>query len=173
MSCVIAICEDNVIYMGSDSQATGDDGSIRPIFCDKMIGNSGYVFGYTGSVRAGQVLKSATFFPPDNVNLIGESIRILYDEVGLTTDGDSGTLCFSNLIIGYEGKIYEMLLDFQINEPLHDYLAVGSGSVYAFGSLHSSSDMGLTPEQRLTLALDAAIEFDAMCGYPVVIRTFE
>jgi len=173
MSCLIGIVEDNIIYIGAESQATGDDGSIRPIFCDKMIRNGEYVFGFTGSVRAGRILKEATFQPPEDVELLGESIRLLYKQVGLTTEGDMGDQCTSNLLIAHKGKLYEMLIDFQVNEPMYDYITVGSGSVYALGSLHSCTDLGLTPEERITLALDAAIEFDAMCGYPIVIRNFE
>ena len=173
MSCIIAIAEEDAIYIGADGQATSENGEIRPIFCNKLIVNGDYVFGYTGSIRSGQILKSTIFDPPDDINLLGEYIRMLYKESGLVIQGDSGDQCSSNLIIIHKGKIYEMLIDFQINEPFYDFLAVGSGSNYAFGSLHSCSNIGLTAEERILLALDAAIEFDGMCGYPIFIRKFE
>jgi hypothetical protein len=49
-----------------------------------------------------------------------------------------------NYLVGYENKLYEILVDFQINE-ITDYTAVGSGSSYAFGSLHTTRN----PEQRI------------------------
>jgi len=172
MSCIVAIEENGTVYMGAETAATSEDGSRRPIMCDKMVVNGSYVFGFTGSVRAGQVLRPHTFTPPTEFNLIGEAIRVLFNEMQLTTEGEVGAQCATNLIIGYNGHIYEMLMDFQVNQSLYDFTTVGSGAPYAFGSLYSCADMGLTPEERITLALDAAVEFDSSCKYPTIIRNF-
>jgi len=71
MSCVIGLVDnEGQIWMGSDNFATTDKGEIRPIKVQKIFRNGKYLFGYTGSVRGGQILTSKHFTPPKDIDYL-------------------------------------------------------------------------------------------------------
>ena len=55
--------------------------------------------------------------------------------------------------------------DFQLN-PIPEYSTVGSGSIFAYGSLHTTQGMHMTPHDRIIKALEAAAFFDMGTGPP-------
>ena len=79
-----------------------------------------------------------------------------------------------NYIIGdtRTGKLYEMLIDFQFTE-VDQYTCVGSGGSYAFGSLFTTEELNINGEERVRMALEAAIKFDGATGPPVHIMKVE
>ena len=67
MSCVVGLVDNGSVWIGADGIATTDDGEKRPIKARKIIRNRDYLFGYTGSVRTGQVIDPYYFKPPKNI----------------------------------------------------------------------------------------------------------
>ncbi len=57
------------------------------------------------------------------------------------------------------------MTDFQLNE-IKKYTAIWSGSLFAFGSLHSTENLKIPPQERILLALEAAANFDVSTGPP-------
>ena len=41
-----------------------------------------------------------------------------------------------NFLIAYKERLYEILMDFQLNEVMGNFTAVGSGAAYAMGAMH-------------------------------------
>ena len=82
MSCIVAIEEEGTVYIGAETAATSEDGGRRPIVGDKVVINGDYIFGFTGSIRAGQLLKPISFTPPKDIGLLADSIRELFLEMG-------------------------------------------------------------------------------------------
>lgn len=171
MSTIIGIVEDGRIWMGADSRATTEDGDIRPTKCKKIFRNEDYMIGFVGSVRGGQILYPQFFKPPQDVWELPDAIIEQCREKGcLAVSEQQMSLHTCNYIIGHQGKLYEILMDFQMTE-IPEYVGVGSGSYYAVGSLHTTNQMkeDFTPEIRIQLALEAAAEFSSSTGTPFII----
>jgi len=170
MSTVIGIVENGEVYIGADSLASTEDGDVRPMKCKKIFKNGPYLFGFIGSVRGGQVLYPDYFEPPENIMEMPDAIIKQLSEKGcLIMSEQQQSLQACNFLIGYKGKLYEILVDFQLTE-IENYTAIGSGSCYAFGSLHTTEKMkdDFTPLMRLELALEAAEEFSTSTRRPFI-----
>jgi len=82
---------------------------------------------------------------------------------------DQSQIHMCNFLVGYKGKLYEILIDFQMSE-IPEYEAIGSGASYALGSLYTTERANLSPRQRIALALRAACKFDSSCGGKLTIE---
>jgi ATP-dependent protease HslVU (ClpYQ) peptidase subunit len=161
MSTVVAIVENKKVYMGADSLASTEEGDVRPIKCTKIFRNGPYLIGFIGSVRGGQILYPEFFKPPKKISEMPDAIIAQSEEKGCLIISEQSTkLHACNYLIGFKGKLYEILVDFQMTE-IESYTSVGSGSYYAFGSLHTTESMkdDFTPPMRMELALEAAEAF--------------
>jgi len=171
MSCVIGLLNEGKIYIASDGIATTEDGERRPIIATKIFRNGNYLIGFTGSIRTGQVLQPESFQPPKYIHELPDAIRNQFAEKGcLVIHNESQQHHHAcNFVIGYEGRLYEILIDFQLNEIYGEFTAIGSGAGYALGSLYSTKKW-TSPNKRLKTALKAAAEFDRSCGEPFYIE---
>lgn len=161
MSTVVGIVDGKDVYLGADSLASTEDGDARPIKCKKIFRNGKYLVGFIGSVRGGQILYPDYFkFPTKFMDTPDAILQQCTDKGCLITSEQSTSNHGCNFLIGHKGKLYEILVDFQMTE-IENYSAIGSGSYYAFGSLHTTEKMkdSFTPEMRIELALEAAAEF--------------
>lgn len=174
MSCVIGLLHDGKVYVASDGIATTEDGEKRPIIATKVFTNKDYIIGFTGSVRTGQLAGPKFFDPPASIYDLPDALR---EQLG-----DKGSLVISNetqqhlnacnYILAYKGRLFEMLMDFQLNEIMGNFTAIGSGSPYAMGALFATQRSNF-PERRLKTALRAACEYDMSCGLPYTIEIME
>jgi len=170
MSTVIGIVQDKQVWIGADSRASTEDGDIRPGKCKKIFRNGPYLIGFIGSVRGGQILYPKYFKPPADIMGLPDAIIKQCSEKGVLLTGEQNqSLMASNFLVGYKGKLYDILIDFQMTE-VAEYCSIGAGSYYAFGSLHTTNKMkeDFTPEMRMQLALEAACEFSASTGPPFI-----
>lgn len=171
MSCVIGIVNKDGVWIGADSAATTNDGERRPIDTIKVFRNKKYLIGFIGSIRGGQILYPESFNPPKLIHEFPDALRDQCEEkgcMGLLSD-DQTQIHKCNYLIGYQGKLYEILVDFQINGMI-EYSAIGSGSSFAFGSLYTTGKTKLNPEQRIKMALEVAAEFDMATAPPFIIE---
>jgi len=170
MSCVVGLLQNGKLYMGSDGIATTEDGEKRPVICIKVFTNKKYLLGYSGSVRHGQLVGPRHFDPPTNVLDFPDEIREIFEEKGAILSTETGQQMHAcNFLIGHEGRLYELLIDFQMNEVFGSFTSIGSGAPYAMGSLFATQKWN-SPEKRIKNALDAACEYDRSCGEPYTIE---
>ncbi len=173
MSCVVALQHDGKLYMGSDGVSVNTSGETRPVICQKMFWNGPYLIGFTGSIRTGQVLHPNHFKPPKDIKNFPDAA---YDQfadkgtLGQDEDGSSAHQC--NFLIGFEGRLYDILTDFQMNESSGGYNAIGIGAMAALGSFFTSKKIR-SPEKRILTALKAAAEFSFAVGPPYTIEVME
>ena len=171
MSTVVGVVNKDGVWIGSDDYASSDSGEKRPIIVRKVFRNGGYLFGCVGSVRASQILFPKHFEPPEDIAFLPDMIRNHFKERGcisLSLD-DQTEAHTSNFLVGYQGKLYEILVDFQMNQ-VSGYDAIGAGTQFAFGSFYTTEKLKLRPEQRMKLALQAASKFDTTTGPPFIIE---
>jgi ATP-dependent protease HslVU (ClpYQ) peptidase subunit len=168
---VIGIPHDGRVYLGADTQATGDN-TIRRHHEPKVWRAAGMVFGLAGSPRERQIIQYATTIPPrsgklhawlctDFVAAIRRARRSSgYDEM----DGD-GTECGPNMMIGVEGRLFVMYSDYQVSEfPLG--AAIGSAEDVALGAMFATRGSKMAPRRRVEVALQAACTHDTYCSPP-------
>lgn len=173
MSTVVGIVKDKTIWMGADSFATTENGDRRRIICRKIFTNGPYLIGYIGSVRTGQVVKPEFFKAPKRVQDFPDELRKQFEEKGCLAV-NSETQCVgheSNFLIGTaSGQLFEILVDFQMNE-IADFTAIGSGASYALGSLYTTSKVK-DQKLRILTALKAAATYDTSTGPPFITEQF-
>ncbi len=173
MSTVIGIVDNGKVWMGVDSYATTTSGERRHVICKKMFVNNRYLIGFIGSARTGQVLRPEYFEVPENIYEFPDRMMEQFKQKGcLAVSADSQiSIQESNFLIATpDGKLFEILLDFQMNE-IEDFTAIGSGSPFALGSLHTTRRWG-SPKKRMLTALKTAAVYDMSTGPPYIIEQF-
>lgn len=179
MTCIIAIKEDNRIWLGADSCLTSSHQVTvgRP----KIIKKGEFLLGGAGSLRTLQLFQYST---PLLDIIEGEDIyHYLINTVThqmrqtLKTHGniekDKKEQTRNEFIIAFRGEIYKIGCDFAINNPVENYTAIGSGEKFALGSLHATELSGLDPRTRITQALDAASKYNSFVAPPYEILSME
>lgn len=172
MTCVVGLVENGVVYIGADS--LGSNYMTKKIRSDKKVFRSNDVakgvFGFAGSYRMGQILMYANSLidsrDEPNINhkyMVTNFIprlRSLFTQEGFEyTNSGQASASGGVFLFGYDDKLYAMYDDYQIAEPTHSYLAIGSGELHATGSLYSTEGLEMTPQERIIKALKSAQEF--------------
>jgi len=155
----------------------------------KLFRVGDFLFGGAGSHRVSNILRFTLQHinhenSMDNEEFISrylvESLRTalrdggaLHTESGIDHIGAKDDT--SGFLVGYRGRLFWLAYDLSVSQYETPYFAIGSGDAYALGSLHASaalaSSVQLTPEQRVTMALEAACAFDIGCGGSIVIES--
>lgn len=180
MTCIVAITDGKKVYMAGDTAGVGGFSISRRK--DPKVGKVGkFVFGFTSSFRMGQILLY-DFKPPKirgkdlyeyMVVDFTKALREALKDKGFATVS-SGTESGGVFLVGLKGRLFCVESDYQISESQHDFMAVGCGRDLALGSLYTTRyHEDITPEERLTVALDAACEFSAGVCSPYTFASTE
>ena len=167
MTCIVAVVEGSKVYMGADTYGAGyNSGSY--ISNPKCFINGEFLIGCTTSFRLIDLLAyklNVNKVHPDEQKDADKYMRTIFVDSVRETLKTGGLLEVhnskeegGNFLVGYAGKLYEIQNDFSVlNVP--DYgTSVGSGENAARGSLHTSRELTWTPKERLSAALEAAVE---------------
>lgn len=174
MSCVVAYdCGNGTLYFGADS--IGIDGHDYVIRKDeKVFIKDGVAFGFVGSFRMGQILRSVFKIPKQKENqsdydyMCSSFIDGLYKCLKSKgfDPGEKNELNELEFLVGYNGKIYHILCDFQVAIYNTPYMAIGAGSRYALGYLWATKSSGLSIEDKVRFSLQCSSEFSAAVKPP-------
>lgn len=169
MTCIAAIADGGQVFMGADTAASYEDDTRSVSRADEKIFWKGpLLIGFCGSFRMAQVIRYC-FTPPPLPKKSGDitgylagkfsqALRKALESAGLLASGEVVELP-GNLLIGYKGQIYEIDSDLGVGTYRDPFVSIGTGAVYAQGSLYSTA--GQAPQDRLRIALEAAERFDA------------
>jgi ATP-dependent protease HslVU (ClpYQ) peptidase subunit len=173
MTCIVGLVHNGVTYIGGDS--LGSNGYSKTVRLDKKIfklkDTDNAILGYTSSFRMGQLLMYAKGLidSRDEPNIDHEYLvtKFIPNVIGTFENGgygrnNSGEKSGGEFLFGYKNKLYKIESDYQVAESIDKYDACGSGEDYALGSLFTTEELGLTPEERIHTALLAASKFS--CG---------
>ncbi len=172
MTVIVGVVNDNGCYIAGDRGAS-DDNIILPLAHPKVWRTGNYLFGYYGSMDGEKVMYN--FEPPAIANrknvdkfMLGDftqALKSFYDQhfVFATQDKE---LDFGMIIIAgkymYEHDAGTMSMTrFETN-----YLSVGSGSEYAYGSLYATSAWS-DGKKRAKTAIEAAVKYSPSCMAPI------
>jgi ATP-dependent protease HslVU (ClpYQ) peptidase subunit len=178
MTCIVAIAQNGTVYMGSDHAASDDkSGWVMSRKEPKVFKVGQYGIAFTDSFRMGQILQYSWTPPkytPTKTNSgldkfmrtkFIDSVKAAFKDHGFGdiggTDEDTGGI----FIVGLEGRIFVVDEDFHVGENVVNYMAEGSGGMFALGALHATKNQK-NPRVRLKLALEAASEFSMSVAPP-------
>jgi len=183
MTCVVAAIKDNKTYMAADSMGFDAHRRIRrkdqKLFIGKTSFGQKFMIGFTTSYRMGQLLKYQfvpTGYDVDETSdeslhnyMVSIFVKQLMDVFKLNgfgeiKEGDESS--GGTFIVAISDKLFIIESDFQVGQPLANYISCGSGSDYAHASLYTSQRMypHLPTKDRLQLAIECAIEHSNTVG---------
>lgn len=178
MTCIVAIAQNDVVYMAADHAASDEkSGWILSRKDPKVFKVGQYGIAFTDSFRMGQILQYSWTPPrytPTKTNSgldkfmktkFVESVKEAFRGGGygsqVSGQEDEGGI----FIVGVCGRIFTIDEDFHVGENIVNYMAEGSGGMFALGSLHTTKNQK-NPKIRLKLALEAAAEFSMSVAPP-------
>lgn len=178
MTCIVAIAQNGTVYMGSDHAASDEkSGWILARREPKCFKVGQYGIAFTDSFRMGQILQynwTPPKYTPTKTNSgldkfmrtkFIDSVKQAFKDHGFGSivqgQEDEGGI----FLVGVEGRIFTIDEDFHVGENIVNYMAEGSGGMFALGSLHTTKNQK-NPKMRLKLALEAASEFSMSVAPP-------
>jgi ATP-dependent protease HslVU (ClpYQ) peptidase subunit len=178
MTCIVGLEHGGKVYIAGDSAGVAGDYSIETRCDEKVFANDGLLMGFTSSFRMGQLLRYALNVPERSAKTDSDMAYLVIDFIDAVreTFKDHGWMGEDEKrdeggtwLLGYKSKLYTIHGDFQVAKCADTYAATGCGEHLALGSLHATQNSLLTPEQRLTMALDAACYHSAGVRGPYTI----
>lgn len=174
MTCVIGMIKDDKVYIGADN--VGANSSTKISRNDlKVFKKDDMLIGCSSSYRMINLLQYQLQMPLRDNKLTDdeymyisfiESVRYLFKKGGYTfinNNVESG----GNFIVGYNGKLYEIQEDFQIEKPSDNFCCIGSGSYYAYGAMKILVENKLlSAEEILTKALEVSEYYNPFVRKP-------
>jgi ATP-dependent protease HslVU (ClpYQ) peptidase subunit len=183
MTCIAAIAlPSGETWVGGDSAGTNTS-SQQTIHVDPKVffvrNESGdeFLFGCSTSFRMMQLLQYV-FKPPryDGGDLhrymvaeFVEAVRSVLKSGGFArkeAEREQG----GKFLVGFRGHLFLIDSDYQVAEANCGYNAIGSGGDLAIGSLYTTEKQDISPEKRLTIALQAAAYHNSDVREPFIIR---
>ena len=168
MTVIAAIRTPTSILMGGDS-AQHTNGSIALVAAPKVFMNGDYVFGLAGSPRLAEIVQYEFRPPSKMVSATWDQFlaRSFVPKLKAVLAAELGLIDKSSILVGTKGGgIFEVNGGWFVKQSREQYAAVGSGTKYALGSLHSTRG---EPRGRLMKALKAAAHFNAYVRPPFTI----
>lgn len=171
MTVIASIIENGDIWMASDQQSSGHTKMIHESL--KVFRNGDFLIGVAGMVRISNLLRHS-FEPPKRhpdtdltkfmvTDFVNAMRQCLHQGGQLETDKGVES-AWQQIVVGYQGSIFIVGAGFEVVTSNVPWMATGTGSEVALGSLWATSTLGWTPEQRLDNAVQAAIAMDVYCG---------
>ena len=167
MTCIVGIRDKNWVTIGGDS--AGVAGYQTQIRKDPKVfkKEEKMIFGFTSSFRMGELLQFKLKLPKHPkgkedyeymcTDFIDAVMKCLEDNhYALVKDNQMRGGTF---LVGYNGRLYTVHGNYQVGELYQSYAACGSGEEFALGSLHSTTGIEYSVDDRIEMALLAAEEF--------------
>lgn len=187
MSVVVALKEGDTFYIGADMQASygnlkylpqSKSATMETFKIWEVANTKRAVMGGVGDLREIQIIKYA-----DNLidelsvlksaintkyvvnNLAAQMHKLLSENHAIKSDA---LTMHSEYIFCFKNKAWIISSSFAALE-IDDYAAIGSGQEVALGSLKSTENSDLSPEERVEQAIQAAIQNTVYVGGEVEI----
>ena len=143
MTCIIGFVNKGTVWLAGDSIASD---LYNYTLCrePKVFQKGQMIFGFTDSFRMGQLIQHSLVLPRHEAGV---------DDIAYLTSTfvDAVIACFKtkehahvenavttggSFLVGYRGKLYEVVGDFSVQAATATYETVGAGWEYAKGAMH-------------------------------------
>jgi len=177
MTAIAGLIDGGKVWMGADS--AGVAGLKLAVRRDPKIFRLGeFLFGYTSSFRMGQILRYylQPAIPDEGqdghrymVLKFIPAVRKLLKEHGyLKKEHEREEI--GTFLVGWRGELYSVDGDLQVGQFGQPFTSCGCGQDLVLGSLHTTEQLsGLSPSERIQMALHAAETFSAGVRGPFMI----
>ena len=178
MTCVAALVEKGVVWMGADSAGVDGNYGLRVRADPKVFENGPFLIGMSGSFRMGNLLRFKLCSPPHDPSIddyqymadsFVEAMRAAFHAGGFVGKYQGQEVIDGSFLVAYKGVLYEVQEDYQVAMMADNYAASGCGADLALGSLYSTK--GQSPQKRIKTALEASERFNAGVRGPFVITS--
>lgn len=168
------------VWIGGDS-LVASGWTKNKLAYPKVIRKAPFVLGFAGSVRVGNIITHSfnpEKSPPKSVKALRkymctyfvDSLREALEEAGAkkinnNVEGtDNGWL-----MIGINGRIFQVATDFSVCEMATPYDAIGCGEDFALGAMAAAYKLKTDPKEIATLGLESASKHSAFVEGPFTI----
>ncbi len=180
MTCIVGLVQDDKVYIGGDSLGADENGGTLINAEAKVFRSGAFLIGKSGSMRMGQIMRHVFKLPEYNTHdldkkdaiscymatLFVQEMKACFDKLEYKEE-EKGAL-----LVGFQGRLFKISADnFQVEEDIGGYNAIGIGHEIAKGSLWTTRGMDMPPESRLELALKACADHNAFVRCPFIIES--
>jgi len=180
MTCIVGMIDGKKVLIGADSAGVaGLDITVRKD--PKVFVTGDFVIGCTSSFRMIELLQFSLKVKERNDKDVYEymctdfikGVRKCFRKGGYLQKFTAGDERGGVFLVGYEGRLFKIGSDFQVGEPSDDFDSCGCGQDYALGSLETTRDMDITPEQKIRTALKIASKRSGGVRPPFIFKSIE
>lgn len=189
MTCIVGLrTADGRVIIGGDSCSadTQSNGHRTTSQEPKVFKRDGFIMGYAGSWRFGQILRYVLVVPPHGdqsheaymFRTFMPALRTCLFENGLVKKENNLETCPDGVaLFAYGGELWAFYSDFQLHRTIDGMQAVGSGQMTALAALHGTARLAdrfnppMTPEERIEVALSIAAGLTPFVSAPWVIES--
>ena len=175
MTCVVGIADEGKVWMGADSAAVSG-WNTRISTVPKVFKRGEFLIGYTTSFRMGQLLQYTLDIEALEMKIsqYDTLIEFMVDRFVHAVQAMFSINGFSKIdnnveeggqfLVGVRGELFKVDSDYQVQNHIPPYEAIGCGASYALGSLHTTYQNGphgsaIHPEAAIRVALESAAFF--------------
>lgn len=169
MTCIVGLTDGNKVYIGGDSAGvSGYSVSVRGDA--KVFFNGEMLFGFTSSFRMGQLLRYSLEIPKCETWDVEkymctdfvDALRTCFKKGGFAGTAHDGSEFAGSFLVGFKGRLWRIDPDYQVGWNTSGYDALGCGEDFALGALGALGyieGLEITPEEKVSVALQAANDF--------------
>lgn len=182
MTLVIGLKDKGKVWFGADSFSSssfyGINTTINKVFkskgCDRLM------IGICGSHRQADILEFNELIDKvdvlENKNIdrgymvtkVVPKVSSLF-KAGGCEGVDSGEVYGGTFLFAVNDDLFKMQSDYSIITSKNDYMCIGSGMYHADGSMETTKDMDMSPQDRIRLALESTEHHQLNVRRPFVI----
>jgi len=187
MTIIIGIRHEGDVWMGADS-FLGTDSYLYhvkepKIFRAHVLNGGPMLIGASGGSRAGFLVRS--MLPPEHpegvdahtyiAEFFVNALRERYQKAGYLETENGSEKNEAILMVGYQGGLFVVWYNFQVDEYAEDYAAIGSGmdiALGAMGMLESITHDSTVPD-RIRIVLEVCEHHNPYVRRPFTIMKVE
>lgn len=175
MTCIVGLVDGGRVFIGGDSAGTSD-WHLQIRADRKVFESSGFLYGFSGSFRAGQILQYC-FEPPvtgrDDPDLmrymVGEFIPALRAAIECEVGKEDRKAIHFDFLVGFRERLFAVSNDMQVGEFAAGFGACGCGRDPALGALTVLHRVNVDPAWKLKRALEAAEQWNSGVRGPFTV----
>jgi len=175
MTAIVGFVHKRKVYIGGDT-ATCCGWDVASHREPKVFRVGAMLFGFSGDVRASQVLRYGFRPPPlpdgeesERYLATGfaDALRDCLKGAGCAQKDGDRERSEAYFLLGWRGRLFRFHGDYSFTESADGFDACGCGGPYALGALHAARGK---PADRVLVALKAAERFSAGVRGPFVVE---